>query len=295
MKITRKLSQTTFALLQNFYLVGFFTSGMYSGYFKGFCCPSLNCASCPAALFGCPIGMLQNSLASLKALTLKKATFILGYVVSFFLIYGVLLGRFVCGWVCPFGFLQELLYKFPAPKVDFTQKFSPLKKLKWGVLVLLCLTLPLTALNSLGYGEPWFCKYLCPAGTLEAGITHLFIMPSLFTLVGTTFFIKVFFLLLILMLCIMENRFFCKTLCPLGLIYGIFNKFSLITLTIDKEKCNACGLCQKVCPVKLNPLEGLDSIECIRCLNCLKVCPKKAIKVQVLIRNENEKLQKINT
>ena len=81
--------------------------------------------------------------------------------------FGVLLGRFVCGFLCPFGWFQELLHKLPGRKLS-TKNLRPLTFLKYAVLLLMVMILPAFAVNDLGMGEPFFCKYLCPQGVLEA-------------------------------------------------------------------------------------------------------------------------------
>ena len=91
------------------------------------------------------------------------------YITGILILFGVLLGRFICGFLCPFGWFQELLHKIPSPKLS-TKKLKPLRYLKYAVLLVMVVLLPLLAVNELGMGDPFFCKYLCPQGVLEGAI-----------------------------------------------------------------------------------------------------------------------------
>lgn len=202
--------------------------------------------------------------------------YILGNIFTFSLFFG----RFICGWLCPFGFLQDLLYKIPFFKKKITLPYNFQRYIKFIFLVFFVLLFPALFLNELGYGLLWFCKFFCPAGTLEAGYLNLLINPSLWEKIGLIFLIKSIILLGILILIVMELRFFCKNLCPLGVIYGFFNKIGLFRLYWNERACNLCTICEKVCPMCLNIPRDLNSIECIRCLNCLSACPSKAITLE---------------
>ncbi len=273
----RRLTQFFFALLANANGATFWQKGLYRGSLKGVCFPGLNCYSCPLALFACPLGSLQQALASFKALG-WQAFSALSYVLGYFFLYGLLLGRIICGWVCPFGLLQELLFRIPSPKKVLP---SFLKYFKYVALFLLVLFLPLFWVGATGYGKVWFCRLVCPAGTLEAGIFNLLLRPELRALVKGLFFLKLSFLGLIILLCVFYFRFFCVVLCPLGLIYGFFNRISLVKLNWRGEDCLNCGLCRKVCPLNLKIPEEINGCECIRCLNCLKACPTHGIGINL--------------
>ncbi len=271
----RRLVQLLFALLANAYPGPLGPGGLYRGPLKGICFPGLNCYSCPLAPFACPLGSLQQSLASLRALPLVALKGLI-YVLGFFLLCGLLLGRLVCGWLCPFGLLQELLYKIPffkssLPRVLFRTKYL--------VLLLLVILLPLLLVDTLGYGKVWFCRLLCPAGTLEAGVFNLALRPELRALVRGLFFLKLGLLGLILFLCLVYFRFFCAVLCPLGAIYGLFNRLGFLKLLWQDDGCLRCGVCEKVCPMGLSIPQELNSPECIRCLHCLSACPNRVIRL----------------
>ncbi len=275
MKLThsfkRKLIQIIAFGFSNSHLVNFKDGSIYQGKWKQFCNPGLNCYSCPAAGFACPIGALQSVNGSMKF----NFSF---YVVGFLLAVGVLLGRFVCGWLCPFGLLQEILHKIPTPKLKLWKGFL---YLKYVILVVFVLLLPIVATDYMGMGKPAFCQYICPAGTLEGGIPLLSIHPELRQTIGSLFFLKLGILIVTIVGCILIYRFFCRTLCPLGLIYGLMNKISFYHLEVDSHQCINCGKCSKICKMEVDPVKTPDSVECIRCGECVEACPKNAISMGI--------------
>lgn len=257
--------QALAALLQNANLKGFFTGKIYQGPLKSVCVPGLNCYSCPGAVGACPIGSLQSFLSGLRIR-------IPYYIVGLLLFFGAVLGRAVCGFLCPFGFLQELLNKIPGvPKRDHFRLDRPLRRLKYAVLVLLVVVLPL--LYPL---TPFFCKYLCPSGTL-AGILLAARDSMVRAQLGGIFLWKFFVLLWVAAACLVIYRPFCKYLCPLGAIYGLFNRFALYRTHLDADKCIHCGSCAKACRMCVDPSKTPDSAECIRCGDCARACPAGAL------------------
>ena len=157
-KPNRTLIQTITTIATNSYIKGFLEGNIYRGETKRFCVPGLNCYSCPGALGACPIGSLQAVIGSIEY---QLSYYVLGIIIFF----GILLGRFVCGWLCPFGFIQELINKIPSKKIKISGK-NPLRYLKYGILIIFVILLPMMAVNEFGFGSPFFCKYICPAGTL---------------------------------------------------------------------------------------------------------------------------------
>ena len=149
-------------LLTNLHLPNFLKGGLYQGTGKTVCVPGLNCYSCPAASGACPIGAFQAVVGS------SKFSFSY-YITGFLILLGVLLGRFICGFLCPFGWFQELLHKIPTKKLS-TKKLRPLTYLKYAVLLVMVFLLPAFLVNDVGMGDPFFCKYLCPQGVLEGAI-----------------------------------------------------------------------------------------------------------------------------
>lgn len=267
----RHTAQTIWALLTNSYILGFAQGKIYQGPLKNICVPGLNCYSCPGALGSCPVGALQAVLGSRN----YKFAF---YAAGFLMFTGALVGRFVCGWLCPFGLVQDLLHKIPFVKKIKTFKGDHLlRKLKYVILAVFVILLPLFAVDMIGNGAPYFCKLICPAGTLEGGIPLVFANESLQSIVGWLYTWKLAILAVLIILSVIIYRPFCKYICPLGAIYSVFNPLSVFRYRVDKEKCVNCGKCMKVCKMNVDVLQNINSAECIRCGACKNNCPADAI------------------
>ena len=153
----RHTIQALWALLTNSHLSGFVTGKIYTGKLKNACVPGLNCYSCPGAAGACPIGSLQAVVGSWN---FKFAY----YVIGFLIFVGAILGRLVCGFLCPFGLIQDLLNKIPFPKKIRTFKGDKLlRKLKYVIFLVFVILLPLFLTDIMGQGAPYFCKLICPA------------------------------------------------------------------------------------------------------------------------------------
>lgn len=266
-RFKRHLIQLLAALLYNLNFEGFATGSIYQGQTKGICVPGLNCYSCPGAIGACPIGSLQAALtASNQRLPL--------YIVGTLLAFGALLGRTVCGWLCPFGFIQDLLDKIPFPKIRKGSWSRILSYGKYLVLIGLVIIGPFVLLSTTGVATPAFCAFLCPAGTLEAGIPLISANPSLQIMVGALFSWKVAVLVVLLLLCLFVYRPFCRFLCPLGALYSFFNRFALLRYRVDEEKCISCNICLSVCKVDTR---HVSDRECIQCGACVTNCESGAI------------------
>ena len=269
-RLNRRLIQTITTITTNGYFKGFTTGTIYRGKLKMLCSPGLNCYSCPGSLGSCPIGALQSVIGSID----YKLSF---YVLGIIGVFGSLFGRLICGWLCPFGFIQELLYKIKARKFRIGRS-NPLKYLKYIILMVFVILMPMFVVNQVGIGNPTFCKYICPAGTLEAGIPLTLLNPSLKSAIGIIFSWKVFLLLLTIFGAVFIYRPFCRFICPLGAIYGLFNPISLYRLEIAEDRCTKCNACTRSCKLDIETYKTPNSPECIRCGDCIKACPTKAIR-----------------
>lgn len=256
-------------LLTNIHLPNFFRGGIYQGKGKSVCVPGLNCYSCPAASGACPIGSFQAVVGS------SKFGFSY-YITGFLILLGVLLGRFICGFLCPFGWLQELLHKIPSKKLS-TKKLKPLTYLKYIVLLLAVVLLPALAVNDVGMGDPFFCKYICPQGVLEGAIPLSLVNEGIRAALGTLFVQKLFILLAVVALSILFYRPFCKWICPLGAFYALLNKISLFEIKMDEQKCVSCGKCAASCKMDVDVRKTPNHAECIRCGKCITACPAEAL------------------
>ena len=256
-------------LLTNLHLPNFLKGGLYQGKGKAICVPGLNCYSCPAASGACPIGSFQAVVGSSKF----RFSY---YITGFLILLGVLLGRVICGFLCPFGWFQELLHKIPTKKLS-TKKLKPLTYLKYVVLLVMVVLLPVLVTNQLGMGDPFFCKYLCPQGVLEGAIPLSLANAGIRAALGSLFTWKFIVLLTVIVLSIVFYRPFCKWLCPLGAFYALLNKVSLFQMQVDQSKCVSCGKCAKVCKMDVDVTKSPNHTECIRCGMCIRACPTDAV------------------
>ena len=264
----RRLIQLYSALLFNSYLKGYITGDIFKGVTKNLCTPGLNCYSCPGAVTSCPLGALQNSFSASN----KTAPY---YMLGIIMLYGIIFGRWICGWLCPFGLLQDLLHKIKTPKLKKNRLTRVLSFFKYVILVLFVAVIPLLYMLR-DFPLPAFCKYICPAGTV-GGALGLLINPEnegMFEMLGPLFTWKFLLAVSIIVGSIFIYRIFCRFLCPLGALYGFFNKFSLFGIKLEKEKCVNCGKCISVCEMDIH---HVGDHECINCGKCIGVCPTKAI------------------
>ncbi len=262
--------QLIFTVLTNGYTYGYLHGKIYQGNLKYACVPGLNCYSCPGALGSCPLGALQ-ALLNRQGYRMPFAA------LGFFFLFGSLLGRFVCGWLCPFGLAQDLLHKIP---LFHKKKRLPLHHiLKYGKYLALVIFVVLGSLFLFGgfAKVPAFCKYICPSGTLFGALPLMAANELLRGQAGGLFLWKLAVLLFILLLSVKVYRPFCQYLCPLGAIYGLFNRFSLVQIHWKEEKCVSCGACERACPVALSVREISRSPECIRCGRCVSACPENCL------------------
>ncbi len=287
----RTLAQAVSTVLTNGYIKGFVTGNIYTGPLKHVCVPTLNCYSCPGALFACPVGAAQVILAggggfdptAPQTIWTKLSGILSGtpvFVIGFLTLLAAFVGRASCGWACPFGLVQDLVYRIPVPFKKRGGGPNILYYLKYLMLLVMVVLMPLLVVDRFGFSEPFFCKLVCPAGTLEGGVLLPLLQPDLRGMLGRLFAWKTFLLLTFLALMTIFKRPFCNWACPLGAWLGPFNQVSLYRLKIDRERCCNCGLCTRACPSGLDVENELDSADCIRCLECVNVCPRTAILVK---------------
>lgn len=260
----QRLSQVCSLVLYNAYLAGFISGSIYQGPFKLLPCPGFNCHSCPGALFVCPIGALQFFAA-------YGRYYVSLYIMGCIALLGALFGRLICGWACPFGFLQDMLNKLPVKKVKIPRR---LEYLRYVILV------GVVFIAAAATREPWFCKIFCPAGTLEAGIPLMLLNEHLRPMAGPVFMVKIAVLIALLAWMSMAKRPFCRVLCPLGALYGVCNRLSIFKLAFRKSSCDYDRTCVQECPVEHRIYrEDPNASRCIRCLRCRSQCPRDAISI----------------
>lgn len=237
-------------------------------------CLGMNCYACPAAIFACPIGTLQHFVI------IRQFPF---YTLGVLALVGTLVGRLACGWMCPFGWFQELMHelrrrvrlkglKVAGWRWPGWKAWGDWSWLRYAFLIVLVGIVPFFT------REPWFSK-LCPVGTIEAGIPWILLDAGLRAQVGWLFAVKIAILLGFLFWMLVRERPFCRFVCPLGAIWSPFNRFSTLRFVVDKANCSQCGLCHKACPVDIRIYEDPDSTRCIRCMECVRACPEAAIRL----------------
>jgi ferredoxin-type protein NapH len=233
---------------------------------KWFCAPVLNCHSCALAWFACPIGVFVHYS---------------GYRVFPFLAVGtvlllaVLLGRLLCGWLCPFGLLQDLLHKIPGPKFGLPRWT---RWIKYGVLLGMVVLTPYFLGEQTLYS---FCR-ICPASAVQVTIPNF--LKAGFSGLELQTFVKLTFLAIVVVLAIFCCRSFCRIFCPLGALLAPLNYISFWTVKIPAVECTVCGRCDALCPVEGRPslraAEGVApgrTAECIACTECCTACPKNGM------------------
>ena len=264
----RRLIQLYAALLFNANLKGFGKGRIYQGNAKYVCTPGLNCYSCPGASGSCPLGAMQNALSA-------SDTCVPYYMLGIILLYGLLFARWICGFLCPFGLIQELLHKIKTPKLKKNRFTRVLSYLKYVILALFVVIFPLMYMLK-DMPLPGFCKYICPAGTL-GGAIGLLSHPDnadMFGMLGPLFTWKFLLLVFFVVGSVFIYRFFCRFFCPLGALYGLFNKISFVGVDLNRSKCIDCGLCVGKCKMDIR---HVGDQECISCGECMKVCPTNAV------------------
>ncbi len=262
--LKRRIFQALGSFLPNSYLQGFATASLYQGSLKTVCSPLLNCYACPSALLSCPIGTLQHFMVTGAFPYYGAGTLA---------VIGASVGRMTCGTLCPFGFLQDLLYKFKAWKTTipaWTRYF------RYAVLAGLVFIIPYLT------QENWFSK-LCPMGTLIGGLPWVTLNLNVRSMIRWLFWVKISILLFFITVSLSVKRPFCRAVCPLGAIFSVFNKSSFLQLAWNPDTCTRCGKCQKICPVDIRPDRNPTNPDCLRCLDCTR-CPSLKV-TTVLHRN----------
>ena len=249
------------------------------GELKGFCLPVLSCHSCPLAWFACPIGVFVHYSGYHAFPYIALGTVLL---------IGVLLGRLLCGWICPFGFLQDLLYKIPSPTFALP---SWTRWTKYVVLLVMVFALPFALGEQTSFS---FCRF-CPASALQVTLPNMIGGGGL--RLSATMTAKLAVLVVVLLLAVCSSRSFCQLLCPIGALLAPLNWVSAWRVAPATQACISCHKCDKACPTSVEPssriLRGVPpsrSADCVACHDCQGVCPVKGRKRGDAGRSEVEPL-----
>ena len=222
--------------------------------FARVCLPVFQCHGCPLAQFACPIGVLAYS----SAMHVWPV-----YTIGGILLAAALMGRLLCGWACPFGMIQDWLFKIPVPGTFLLPRWTGAGKyLAFAGLVIVGPFLLGAGVENLSF----FCN-VCPAGAMEASLPlHLFTGRAMHAAKWIALFLP-------LGLMIWTPRPFCKIMCPLGAFLSLGNRISLFRIRLKSSPCSMCKVCQRACPADRFVIEDPNSGDCIRCLQCKEVCP----------------------
>ncbi|MEN8149629.1 MAG: 4Fe-4S binding protein [Planctomycetota bacterium] len=207
------------------------------------------------------------------------------------LILTVLLGRAFCGWICPFGTLHHLMHWLGFPRrakrrID-GNAYRGLYQLKYWVLGAMVAgavmgVLQIGLLDPIAFLSRSMTDAVFPV--MDSGLRSLGlpgIQPSATPSFSGAWLIGIL-LVTFLGLNLWRPRFFCRALCPLGALMGIFARFSLFRIHRDVATCNDCNLCVIGCEGAAEPEGSVRMSECMVCMNCLEDCPEGSISFKYL-------------
>jgi polyferredoxin len=233
------------------------------------CSPVFHCYSCPWATFACPIGILAN----FSALGITPFA-----AVGTLVVFGAIFGSFVCGWACPFGFLQDIIGWIPTRKFTLPAWSGFFRYVVLAVFVLLIPFL-------WGEGHPLFFCRLCPAGAIEGALPNMARLAIAGQPMVWPTATKLTILVLVSIAMLFTWRPWCTLFCPLGAIYGLMNHVSLLFLRFHQDRCRDCELCRNLCLDRGRPERRVDSMRCVRCLECTKC---RAVTVETALTRLDE-------
>lgn len=190
-------------------------------------------------------------------------------LLAVYLIGTIFLGRIFCGYICPFGSIQEWIYKIARklhiPQFELPEKFDKyLRYIKYLVLLII-------VYYSFYLGDLVFRNY-DPYNALMHFGNEFTDKTIAYTLLG-----------IVLLLSLFSKNIWCRYFCPLGAFFGITKKFSFLKLKRDNNTCIKCNACDIVCPANL-PVKDLDivtSADCISCSQCVGKCPKSSLSYSI--------------
>ncbi|MCR8433441.1 MAG: 4Fe-4S binding protein [Crenarchaeota archaeon] len=212
-------------------------------------------------------------------------------------LFSLFIGRAACGWLCPFGLINDVI-----GAIGKRKKLSPNVVLSLWKFALFLAGLFIFIDVSIYYNEVinrsikgYFGAFYGAPSTFIDPVTPMFSllfwmtyndkwpsnMSGWFSL-PAEFYWRIFIMIAVIIACYYFPRLYCKALCPLGAVMGLASQYSLSFLSISKGLCNECKLCERVCPMDVPILDFLESGEirhpqCILCLKCVEACPKRAL------------------
>ena len=259
--------------------------------------PVLECLGMRSKVVGCSLGAIQIYLSRPEAPLLA---------VGLLIVIAVILGRSSCAWVCPFGFVMDLIALMNRKPIRVSRPTdSTFKKAKYGILLVIFLvsgSLALSLIYQPSTGEAYkkalgslaegpFCAF-CPAGsffvTLPEAIMYFWGMApggigEQLRGLPPTFWIRLIILAGVFYAAYYVPRAWCRYVCPLGAFLALFSRFSLLGIVRSPARCDKCGKCNAVCPMNIRVADFRGKVshpECIYCLECIYACDKKALKLK---------------
>lgn len=215
----------------------------------------------------CGVTSIYQFFAS-STLWVVKLKSSLGIIIGLAIMSTILFGPIICGFICPFGAIQDLLSRIG--RKIFKRKYNTFipkeidEKLKYLRYIMLVLTIILTATSSVALLE-----------AVNPYHAYLSIFNRKFSTLGIIGFI---ILALIIALSFFVQRPWCRYICPYGAFLGLFNKIKVFRVFRNKGTCISCKKCTKECPmgIDVHEKEVVRSLSCISCMECVgdKVCPK---------------------
>ncbi len=227
----------------------------------------LNTVAVP--VFSCPFNLdqvLESScyyLTHLPYLFTRNIFYVISFLVTLFLflIFG---GRILCGFMCPLGFIQDLMDKLRSvlhikPIYVSERMNKALQPLKWvWVILFLCIF----------FAGVDFCD-ICPNKVFSSAFGGFWVNQALYGFLTIAVLVCSFFI----------KRFWC-IICPMGYLLGFFHKFNLFKLKKDCSACTECGACYESCSMRLKNIyteresENVQTIDCLMCGECIDKCPE---------------------
>ncbi len=214
----------------------------------------------------CPFGAMETLITWLTTGTLitriHPSNLVLGLAV---LVATLLAGNAFCGWVCPFGTVQDALTwvrrKLNLPSLTVPRRLD--RVLRWGRFVVLAVILYFSYTTA----SLWFADY--------DPYVALFGLHWLFEPDNPTIWIGLSILAVVVVASLLVERAWCRYLCPLGGVLSVLSRFSLLRIRRAPTTCTDCALCDKACPVGIEPSKAAPMVspDCIGCMDCVTTCP----------------------
>jgi len=226
------------------------------------------------------------------------------------LLFIILLGRSLCGWVCPSGFIQDILSEVKRKHTTITpETHSWMKNIKYLILgAILLVSCSLALSLTLGMGDPYKRALgvfsTAPYTTLSPEATIFILIPesvkqlqqwmatsplipleqlwAIIIQIPPFFYVRLVIAAVFIVASVYVPRFWCLYFCPMGALMAVLNGFSLLGMRRDITKCTRVRACVEKCPMRVRildlPWEKFNDPECTICLDCVDACPKKALK-----------------